>query len=101
MNPQPVLTKLFTFMLGQDISGTVLEQRINQVCQTDSSAKATYKLKSTSNNLSRNRGLYADEQINFLKESMPYTLYFFGYANVNPDSETSFFEFTTHAEQNK
>ena len=28
-------------------------------------------------------------------------LYFFGYANVDPESETNFFEFETHSDQNK
>jgi len=46
-------------MLDVDsIEGTVIEERLNEVCATDNTTKARYTLKSNSTNLSRNRGLY-------------------------------------------
>ena len=92
---------MFAFILGTDISGTVLEARIQQVCSTDHTTKAKYRLKSVSNDMSRNRNLYTEAQIEYLKTTMPRMLYFFGYANVDPESETNFFEFETHSDQNK
>ena len=87
-------------MLDREISGTVLEARIKQVCQSSKTTKAVYKLKSSSSDLSRNRSLYTDEQIAYLKDTLPNYLYFFGYIDVDPDSKTNFFESESHTEIN-
>jgi hypothetical protein len=92
---------MFAFILGTDISGTVLEARIQQVCSTDHTTKAKYRLKSVSNDMSRNRNLYTEPHIEYLKATMPKMIYFFGYANVDPESQTNFFEFETHTDENR
>ena len=59
INPQPLLEELFTFLLDvPSIEGTVVQRRIAEVCQTGFETKAVYKLKDTSNNLSRARHMY-------------------------------------------
>ena len=61
-DPEPVLQEMFAFMLDvPSLEGTVLGERIKQVCATDGSKKAAYKLKSTSSSLSRNNSIYTEE----------------------------------------
>ena len=94
LNPEPALKQLFEFMLEADLQGTVLEARIKQVCATSHTSKSTYKLKlSHSDDLSRNRNLYTEEMITYLKKHMPYYIYYFGYADVDQQSQTNFFNF--------
>lgn len=87
LNPLPVLKEMFAFMLEVDsIDGTVLEKRLIEVCSTEHTTKARYKLKSTSSNLSRNQGLYTKEQLEYMGKVMQKHNYFFGYANVRSES---------------
>lgn len=96
LDSQTATLQMFSFLLDTDITGRVIEARIKQVCSTDNTSKAVYKLKSNSTNLSRNRSLYNDEQIDYLKKTMPKALYFWGYTNVDPKSHTNFFQFEAH-----
>lgn len=91
---------MFAFLLDSEIEGTLLERRIAQVCSTDHTTKTTYSLKTTSKDLSRNRDLYTADQIDYLKRTMPNFLYSFGYADVDPESQTNFFSFENHLEEN-
>jgi len=61
LNPEPVLTELFCFLLNvTSLEGTVVEKRIQEVTQAGFSAQTAYKLKTTSNSLSRNRHMYSE-----------------------------------------
>ena len=54
MNPEPVLDGLFRFLLDvESIEGTVVKSRIQEVTSSGFKNKTTYKLKTTSTNLSR------------------------------------------------
>jgi len=67
----PVLKEMFAFMLDvPTLQGTVIDARIEQVCATDHTKKAAYKLKSTSSNLSRNAGLYSSAQMDLIKTTL-------------------------------
>ena len=63
LNPQPVLTELFKFMLDvPSLEGTIVEKRIADQCAKGNSGGSVYKLKADPRkNLSRNRGMYTDE----------------------------------------
>lgn len=62
LNPLPTLKDLLAFMLDvETIEGTVIEARLKQVCSTDYSTKARYKLKSNSPSLCSHRGLYSEK----------------------------------------
>lgn len=65
LNPEPILIELFCFLLNvPSIEGTVVEKRIKDYCAKGSSAASVYKLKADPrNNLSRNAGMFTDEQI--------------------------------------
>ena len=94
MNPQSTLKDLFCFLLQvPSIEGTVLEARIDAVTQSNN-AGYTYKLKSKSDSLSRNRGMYSDEQIEQMKVAMKNYLLFFGYTNdpSGQENPTEFFK---------
>ena len=62
LRPEPVLTDLFRFMLDTDsLEGTLCERRIKEVTASGFSTKTAYALKSTSNNLCRNRHMYSEQ----------------------------------------
>ena len=43
--------------------------------------------------------MYTDAQIDFIKQVCRSHNYYFGYANVKPDSATNFFEYESHSPQ--
>ena len=61
MDSYPTVRALFQFMIGKDLDGTVIEARIKDVCSGDHTTKTLYALKSTSTDMSRNRGIYSDD----------------------------------------
>lgn len=94
------MTDLFKFALGQDdISGTVLQQRIDSVTQESFDKRATYSLKS-GQTLNRNASMFTEEQISFIKSELKEFLYFFGYVKNDQDLDnlTPFFDFDHSAE---
>ena len=99
LNPTPALTDLFCFLLDvPSIEGTVAEQRIKLAVEQGSEKKTVYKLKSTSNNLNRNIGMYSEEQQARLKEALKDYNNFCGYtkdAEKGDDDEnpTGFFDY--------
>ena len=94
-DPVPVLNEVFRFLLDvTSIDGTVVAKRIQDVAAEGYEAKAVYKLKSTSTNLNRNAFMYSEEQIDFLRQEMKDTLYYFGYTNhPTEENDTAFFTF--------
>lgn len=101
LNSEPVILRMFAFMLDQDISGTVIEARIKDVCSGGHETKAAYKIKSKSANLSRNAPMYTPAQIEHLKTELRDYLHFYGYTNVDENSETKFFEYSDLTEADK
>ena len=80
MNPRPALESLFCFLLDvPSIAGTVVEKRIAEVTQAGFKAQTAYKLKSTSENLSRSRHMFTEEQINVLKTELADFIRFWRY----------------------
>ena len=94
MKPVKILTELFCFLLDvPSIEGTVIEQRIREKSGVDTT---TYKLKAQpKKNLSRNRGMYTDEQVEKLKDIARDYLYFFNYVDhpTEADPTTTFFTY--------
>ena len=61
LDPVPTMIKLFKFLMGQDISGTVLEQRIIAISGRGHQASQVYNLKDGTGRLYRNLSLYTPE----------------------------------------
>ena len=97
LNPNPVLMELFCFMLEvPSIDGTVVEKRIIDYCAKGSDAAAVYKLKAQpTRNLSRNAGMYTNEQLEYMKEHAREFLYYYGYVDhpTQADPDTTFFKY--------
>ena len=68
--PKVVLTELFQFLLDvPTLKDTILEQRIEEQCSVPNNKNAVYKLKATTrNDLSRNRHMYSELQMQALQE---------------------------------
>jgi hypothetical protein len=84
-----------------DLTGTVVEHRINDVTSNSATERNYYKLKSTQM-LNRNAHLYSQEQLAFITEELKDFLSFFGYVqnDADPENITPFFtaDKTTQAE---
>ena len=80
LDPERVLSELLQFLLDVDsIEGTIVQERIRKYCMGGYQSKASYKLKSTSSSLSRNRHAYTDEQFKMMKEVLGDYIKFYGY----------------------
>ena len=100
LNPAPVLCEIMRFILGvESIEGTVVEQRINDYVSRGSTSASVYKLKADPKaNLSRNRGLYSEAQIEeYFKRGCRDYLYYFNYCSHPEegmaDANTTFFDY--------
>ena len=83
-----MVKQLFCFLLKLDTcDGTVLEQRIEQVCGASHEKHHVYKLKEGTGRLHRNVGLYTEEQLAMLQTTCRDNLHFFNYvkSSKNPD----------------
>lgn len=78
----------------QDINGTVVQHRIDEITKESHEKRAKYTLKSTQT-LNRNIGMYSDEQLAFIKSELRDFFLFFGYVdNENdPSNITPFFKY--------
>lgn len=94
-----MLREVFAFILGvENIEGTVLEKRIADYVAKGSTSASVYKLKADPRaNLSRNRHMYTDEQIEQIKETCREFNYFYRYSSHpeegKADPSTTFFEY--------
>jgi hypothetical protein len=98
LDPIRVLTELFKFMLDvPSLEGTVLEAQIAKHGSQKNSTKAVYKLKTQSTDLCRNRHMYTENQIQFIKEELKEFLHFYGYVQDadQPDNPTGFFKYNS------
>jgi hypothetical protein len=76
------------------IEGTIVEKRIEEACAQGTSDKTVYKLKSDSENLSRNAGMYSEQNMKVLTDKLGDYIHFFGYTaqGENGTPETNFFK---------
>lgn len=76
------------FVLGMtdsEITGTVLERRIEEVLAMGAKATQVYKPRQGSNAGSKNLKHYTDEMIAYAKEKAGDLLHVFGYTDVDPN----------------
>ena len=95
VNPVPVLTDLFCFLLDvPSIEGTVVERRINEVTQGGFSSVSAYKLKYTGSSLNRNSHMYNTAQMDYMKTELEDMIRFYQYdgSSQEGDVETNFFD---------
>ena len=96
LNPAETVSKLFCFLLDlPSIEGTVLEQRINSVCQQGHKGAEVYKLKEGTGKLNRHAHLYSDAQIEEIKETCKDLFYYFGYAKDGEEDASQFFSYVS------
>ena len=102
LTPKEAYSGLFKFMLGmENIDGTNVERRIDEVVAMGSKASQTYVLKATTGQFNMNAQRYTKEQMDFIKQEMGDLLYFLGYSNFDEKSMTNFFTFESHTEDHK
>ena len=80
LDPVPTMTRLFEFLMGQNISGTVLEQRIINISGKGHKETQVYTLKEGAGRLYRNLDLYTEDQIEEIKSVCGQNLTFFEFA---------------------
>ena len=100
INPRPALEGLFCFLLDvPSIAGTVVERRISEVTASGFEAKSAYKLKDTTNNLSRANHMYTEEQMNTIKTELDGFIKFWRYdqSSVGEETPTNFFDIIAEA----
>mmetsp|Transcript_27078 Transcript_27078/g.36193 ORF Transcript_27078/g.36193 Transcript_27078/m.36193 type:complete len:185 (+) Transcript_27078:157-711(+) len=100
LNPEPVLREMFCFLLSvESVAGTVIEKRIADYVAKGSTSANTYKLKADPRkNLSRNKHMYTEAQLEYFKERCKDYLYYYNYCSHpeegRADPSTTFFEYT-------
>ena len=103
LEPYQTLTDIFRFFFDTpSLEGTVVEQRIKDVCAEGHASKAIYSLKTTNqkDNLSRNRHSYTDSDIALIKHELRDILHFYGYTTHPTENNlTAFFEFDDQTEE--
>lgn len=101
-DPKKTLSGLFAFLLDlDDISGTNIETRIDEVISKGKEATISYKIKDTTRSFNSHAKSYTEAQLDYIKNNIGHQLYYFGYVNHPEDkNDTSFFEFAEHSEDN-
>ena len=98
--PKDTLMGLMSFLLEkEDLSGSNVERRIDEVVSQGSSAAQTYKLKSTTGQFNVHSSKYSAEQKQMIQEVLGDQLYYFGYANYD-NNPTGFFDYAEHSAEN-
>ena len=97
LRPEEVMTEVMQFLLNVDsIEGTIAEHRVNKYAKQGSSS--LYKLKSKTNNLSKHRDIYTDDQMERMRQHLRDYIRFFGYTGQNDTEdgspETEFFDYS-------
>lgn len=74
------MTDLFCFLMGVDsIQGTLLESRIQEICNKGHKGHEVYTLKAGAGQLYRNLKMYTDEQLKRVATASRDNFYFFDY----------------------
>lgn len=93
---------IFKYLLEiEDIDGTNVQRRIEEVVKAGRSATQTYKFKATTGQLNASANRYTPEQTEFIKSELGDLLYFFGYSNVDEESYSNFYHFAEHSEERR
>ena len=88
LNPVPVLTDLFCFLLDvPSISGTIVERRINEVASVSLSNLTANKLNSSTLNLNQNAHMYTTAQMDYLKDELSDMIRFWRYDGSGNDDD--------------
>ena len=101
MNPGPALDGLFRFLLDvESLEGTIVEKRIQEVTAAGFATKSAYRLKSTSSNLSRQKHMYTEAQLQAMAEGLSEYISFWKYdqSSVEDTVVTNFFDSPVNAE---
>ena len=78
--PAEVLREVFQFLLDvPSLDGTIVESRIEDTCSQGTKNVSLYKLKSESQNLSRQAHMYSEDNIKLLTSHLSDYIRFFGY----------------------
>ena len=88
------LEKLMKFVVGidGDITGTVLERRIEEICGVDQAKNQVYK--PGTGGMNKNRKNYTQEQIDLQMKLQEEHVHVFGYVNDPAvDNNTHFFDY--------
>lgn len=99
--PVEIMREVAAFYLNvpiEEISGTIIEQRIERYCSGGFQSKAVYKMKSNTKNLCRNRDYYREEDLIKMQKILVDYLQFCGYTgqvDLGNDGtpETDFFDY--------
>ena len=95
LNPVPVLTDCFRFLLNvHSIKNTIIEKRIKGVAALEIETKTIYPLKD-SGLINKNADMYSDELLNEIKMILKDYNLFCGYTTIGKakDDQTSFFAY--------
>lgn len=91
---------LMSYLLEvEDLAGSNVERRIEEVVKQGSSAAQTYKLKSTTGQFDVHASKYTAEQKQFIQDTLGSQLYYLGYANYD-SNPTGFFDYAEHSAEN-
>ena len=97
MQPKETLLGLAAFILGEkDLIGTNAERRVDQIVAMGKKASITYNLKATTGQLNIHENCYTPELRQYVQHELAEAIYYFGYAKVDSQNPTGFFEFETH-----
>lgn len=98
-DPRNTLQGLFGFLLeSDDLEGSNIMRRIDQVIAQGRKATTTYALKGHTGQFHYNKKMYSDDQLKYMRETLADHLYYFGYSN-DPNGEdnfTGFYDFEQH-----
>jgi hypothetical protein len=97
-NPRVELHKLMKFILGMDdLTGTVIEQRIEDVLAMGAASTQVYKPRQGGSN--KNLQNYTQEQLDYVYKHNEQLIHYFGYAaDGKEDNVTPFFDFKGKAD---
>ena len=97
LKPKEAYRGLFSFILEEkDLTGTNAERRIDQMVAMGAKATVTYNLKATTGKFNMHEQKYSPQLRQFVQDELADFIYYFGYAKVDDESPTGFFDFGDH-----
>ena len=85
-DPRGQLIDIFKFLFNMaDLSGTVIERRIDEVVQMGSKATVAYKLKKSHEFYEKSEDMFSKKQLNYILTELYDILEFFGYFKKKSD----------------
>ena len=100
-NPRKNLNEVFGFILSKrNLSGSVCEQRIDEVLAMGAQANTLYTVKKGGGGILKNLYRYSNTQIKMIKKELADLIYFFGYSN-NEENLHGVFDYSKEEETDK